>query len=81
MTCREVIDFLMDCLSGSLTETERATFDAHLALCPSCVAYIQTYRDSIQMGKAAFAREDEELPGEVPEELIRAILASRKKGS
>jgi predicted anti-sigma-YlaC factor YlaD len=81
MTCREMIEFLMDYLSGSLTEREKAVFDAHLAVCPSCVAYLETYGESIRMGKAAFARADEELPGEVPEELIEAILASRKKGT
>jgi anti-sigma factor RsiW len=84
MTCREAInDFLSDYLSGALPETQRAVFEEHLAICPSCVAYIETYQESVRLGKGAFAMEDgeEELPGEIPEELIQAILHSRKSGA
>jgi len=40
MTCRELVDFLMDYLNGELGGGERETFDEHLTICPACVDYI-----------------------------------------
>ena len=81
MTCRELIEFLMDYLSGEVPPEERVLFDEHLSECPSCRAYIKSYERTVKMGKAAFDRPEEDVPPEVPEELVRAILASRQKGS
>jgi anti-sigma factor RsiW len=66
----------MEYLNGELAPAEHAEFEAHLAECPWCVAYLQTYRDTIRLGKAAFAAADA-LPADVPEELVQAILAVR----
>lgn len=79
MTCREFAEFLIDYTSGEVSEQERFAFDAHLAVCPDCVAYIKTYLQTVKMGKAAFAPSSEPVPEEVPEALVRAILASRKR--
>lgn len=79
VTCRDFVDFLDDYLSGSLPEDRRAEFNSHLSQCPSCVAYMKTYRVSIALGRAALTRSEEPVPEEVPEELVRAILAARKK--
>ena len=77
MNCREFTEFLHEYLSGNLPVDDRAAFDAHLAECPWCVAYLQNYRETILLGKAAFAPADEPLPERVPEELVQAILAAR----
>jgi anti-sigma factor RsiW len=79
MTCRELIDFLMDYHSGTLPAAEKAAFDHHLALCPPCVDYLRTYEETVKLGKGACAEPDGEVPDEVPEELVRAILAARGK--
>jgi anti-sigma factor RsiW len=79
LTCREFVDFLDDYLSGALPEDKRAAFNEHLAVCPSCVAYMKTYQASVRLGKAVLTRSEEALPEEVPEELVLAILAARKK--
>src|ERR1041385_3006363 len=34
VTCREVADFLMEYIDGTLPSAQRATFDRHLAVCP-----------------------------------------------
>ena len=73
LTCQEVIEFLFAYVEGELPAAERARFDQHLAVCPHCVDYVQGYRESIRLGKAAFAEVDE-----VPEELVDAILAARR---
>lgn len=77
MTCREVIDFLLDYDSGELEAPVRAEFDRHLGICPPCVAYLATYRRSVELGRDAFSASGESALAEVPDELVRAILAAR----
>jgi anti-sigma factor RsiW len=78
MTCREFVDFLMEYLSGELSARERAEFGWHLAECPDCSTYLQSYQETIKLGKAVFADPDAPVPLGVPEELVQAILASRR---
>ena len=81
MTCREVIDFLMEYLSGELSASERAEFEQHLAECPDCSAYLKSYEETIKLGKAVFADPEAQVPQDVPEELVQAILASRGRNA
>ncbi|HEY8121701.1 MAG TPA: zf-HC2 domain-containing protein [Myxococcota bacterium] len=78
MNCREFTDFLMAYLDGELPESERDSFDFHLHGCQSCVNYMETYQAAVRLGKAACS-EDASLPDDVPEALVRAILAARAK--
>lgn len=77
ITCRELIDFLMAYCDGELPADQRAIFEEHLACCPPCVAYLKTYQQAVCLGKAACAEEDRGAK-EVPEELVKAILAARR---
>ena len=56
LSCRELIEFLADYLEAGLPPAEHAAFEAHLALCPDCVTYLASYRETIRLGKLAFAR-------------------------
>jgi anti-sigma factor RsiW len=76
MNCREFIDFLDDYFTGVLSPEEAAVFDAHLAECPYCTAYLASYRSTVRLAAAA---RDEGPPADAPEDLIRAILASRPR--
>lgn len=80
VTCKEFVEFLADYLAKELSPAQQDEFDAHLSVCPSCVSYMKTYEESIRLGKAALRASDEPLPPDVPEELVRAILAGRSKG-
>lgn len=73
MTCREVLDFLMDYLALDLPEPQVAAFERHLATCPSCVAYLKSYEQTVQLGRSVAADDPEELP----EDLVAAILKAR----
>jgi anti-sigma factor RsiW len=77
MNCREFTDFLDDYLSGAQPAGERAEFEKHLALCPQCVAYLDSYRKTVQLGKASCA--DDSPPADAPDELIQAILRARSR--
>ena len=78
LTCREFVEFLMAYLSGELPAGQRAVFEEHLGECPDCVAYLRTYRETVRIEKVACGCHDLP-PSDVPEELIRAILAARAR--
>lgn len=78
MTCREFIDFLIDYFEETLSAREHAEFAEHLAECPDCTAYLKSYEETIRLGKAVFAEPNASVPAEVPEELVQAILGSRR---
>lgn len=77
MTCREFADFMMEYLTGELPPDSRALFERHLTRCPKCPKYFEQYKATLAAGKSAFVSPDEEVPAEVPEDLIQAVLASR----
>ena len=79
LTCRELVEFLDDYIAHDLGGGALASFEKHLSDCPPCVAYLETYRQSIRMGRAALKGTDERIPEAVPEDLVRAILAARSK--
>jgi len=80
ITCRDVLDFLMAYEEGELAPEIRAEFDRHLAACPPCVDYLASYRRTLSLEKQAFDSVSEERScGDVPEDLVQAILASRPK--
>ena len=79
MTCRELADFIADYISGELSAGTRAAFDDHLARCPNCRHYLSGYKATIALGRRAFEDDDAEVPADVPEDLVKAILAARKR--
>lgn len=78
VSCREFVALLHDYLLGMLDAEATAAVNAHLAACPSCVAYLKSYEASIRMGRIALSVADDPLPPEVPEALVRAILQTRR---
>jgi len=78
MTCQELADFIIDYVDGTLPDDERTTFEKHLAMCPSCIAYIKSYRTCQRVLDDLGCEAKDEVPCEVPEELIEAILKARK---
>lgn len=78
MTCREFAEFMADYLGGELPPDSRAAFDHHLRLCANCEKYLAGYKATIKLGKRAFADDEAPVPPHVPEELVQAILATRK---
>jgi anti-sigma factor RsiW len=79
MTCRDFIEFLLQYQAGELPATERGVFDHHLSLCKACRDYLANYRRTIALEKTAFGATDEPIPAAVPEALVQAILAARRR--
>ena len=81
MTCREFAEFIAGYLDGELAADTRERFEQHLARCPDCPRYLESYRRTIALGKSAFDDLSESVPGEVPDDLVDAILAARRHSS
>jgi anti-sigma factor RsiW len=85
MTCREFADFIHGYLTGELRADVLALFEEHIAVCANCVTYLAQYRDAMAMGRAAFDDLDADVPDDVPEDLVgammRCLAASRWRAS
>jgi predicted anti-sigma-YlaC factor YlaD len=79
LTCREICDFVMAWLDGELPEREQAIFAAHLKLCRACLNYLDTYRATIKLARSSHEANPCAALPPVPEDLVKAILAARKK--
>ena len=73
MTCQELIEFLTDYVDGQLPLSQRLAFELHLTVCRDCRAYLHNFKTTIT---AANQAGDE--AAEMPEDLVKAILNSRR---
>jgi anti-sigma factor RsiW len=79
MTCRQFADFMLDYTSGDLPAAARQEFENHLSLCSNCRKYLSAYKETIRLGRRAFEDDEAELPPEVPDDLVAAIIAARRR--
>ncbi len=80
MNCREFVDFLSSYIEGELEDEPTRVFEDHMRLCPPCLTYMDTYRETIRLGRFACRDDQGPPPEDVPEQLIQAILAARRSG-
>ncbi len=78
MKCREFVEFVMEYLEGDLADEERRVFEGHIRDCPPCLTYLDTYEDTVRLGRSVCGPDDA-VPEDVPEELVQAILAARRR--
>jgi len=79
LTCREFADFMADYLADELSPAIKDSFDEHLRLCPNCRRYLASYKETVALGRHAFEDYEAMLPPEVPDDLVKAILAVRPR--
>ena len=80
ITCREFEDFILAYFEGDLPDRQRFIFELHLKVCRECRDYLAAYRRTIEVSQRAFEEPGEPVPGEVPEDLVKAVLAARDAG-
>jgi anti-sigma factor RsiW len=51
MNCREVTEILIEYVSGELPSEEAERIRQHLAGCPPCVCYVETYQLTITLSR------------------------------
>jgi anti-sigma factor RsiW len=67
------MDFLLAYVEGELEPAARAAFDRHLQRCSSCVAYLDSYRETVALARGAW-QETTLSPGRLPVDLEQAVL-------
>ena len=77
ITCGELESFLVDFLDGTLPPATTRRFRLHLWLCADCRAYVRSYEATIALGQTAFDDPNDQPAGNVPEDLLRAVILSR----
>jgi anti-sigma factor RsiW len=73
ITCRQLIAYIAAYLEHELNEVEASDFERHLERCVSCRAYLASYREMIVLAREVAV--SDEYVDDVPEELVRTILA------
>ena len=76
LACGEVITFLFEYLDEEVAAERKAEFDRHLAICPSCRNYLDTYRESLLLVRHAGQLDEAEIP-ELPQHLVDVIVRAR----
>jgi anti-sigma factor RsiW len=76
LTCQEIIDYLSAYVAGELPPEEQAAMDRHLAVCPACVNFLDSFRTTLAVSRSTnrFARADS-----IPESLVQAVLKARNQ--
>ena len=77
ITCKEFEAFVLDYLDRELPAAQRSVFELHMRLCRECREYLAAYRRTQEVGYAILNSDDEPVPDDVPEDLIKAILDAR----
>jgi anti-sigma factor RsiW len=72
--CRQIADLLGDYLDGTLPKSTRELLEWHIEGCPPCVAFINTYRGTIN---AATKLREAQVPTELKKRLL-AVLRSQR---
>ena len=73
-TCASGVELLMDYLEGELPADVRAAIEQHVAGCPRCVAFVESYRATPRILRDATAAT---LPADLEASLLAAVRAAR----
>jgi anti-sigma factor RsiW len=76
MTCRKFAEVLIDFVSGELDPELRTQIEQHLGICPPCIAYLETYRLTIQLTRQL---PPVPMPPECEQRLRAALAAALKE--
>ena len=74
VACRQIAELLGDYLEGTLPKHTKELLEWHIDGCPPCVAFLNTYRGTVN---ATRALGDVEIPPELRKRLL-AVLRTRQ---
>jgi anti-sigma factor RsiW len=72
--CRQIADLLGDYLEGTLPRDTRELIEWHIEGCAPCVAFVNTYRGTIDAAKKL---REVEIPGELKKRLLAVLRTQR----
>jgi len=76
ITCQHITSLILDYVTRDLDPDTTVAFEAHLRICPDCVAFLNTYQKTIQATRSV---RYEEIPSEMVNR-VRRFLQARIKG-
>ena len=76
LACRELVELVTDYLEGVLPAAERDRFEAHLASCRGCRAYLQQMRELVCISGRIPPESIRPAP---PPELLRIFAAWKRE--
>ena len=76
VTCEQATALLLDYITGALDPVTTLVLERHLERCIDCLAFLQTYRETIH---ATRALRYEDMPGELQKRLLQT-LHTRMRG-
>lgn len=77
ITCTEFETFILAYLEDDLPPRRKSVFEFHLKVCRECRDYLAAYRASLELAKGALGQDRDHLDDDVPEDLVKAVLAAR----
>lgn len=78
LTCQELVELVTDYLEGSMSATQRARFEEHLAKCTGCRNYLAQMRRTISsLGRLS----EESLPPQARDDLLGVFRDWKKAKS
>jgi anti-sigma factor RsiW len=75
LSCQELVELVTDYLEGALEPGELARFEAHIARCGGCTAYLQQFRQVIRVTGTL---QSEDLTRKAEEELLALFRSWRE---
>lgn len=76
VTCEQATALLLDYITGALDPVTTLVLERHLERCIDCLAFLQTYRETIHVTRAL---RYEDMPGELQNRLLQT-LHTRMRG-
>jgi hypothetical protein len=76
LTCEQVTALIRDYLAGELDPDLASTFEEHLRRCADCVAFLNTYKQTVQ---SVLSLSYEEIPAEM-QIRVRQFLRAKIQG-
>jgi hypothetical protein len=66
LTCQQVTDILVDYVTEEMAPTLRAVFEAHLHSCADCLAFLNTYKETVRATRTVRAED-------IPDDLLNRV--------
>jgi anti-sigma factor RsiW len=76
LTCEQVTALIRDYLAGELDSDLASTFEEHLRRCSDCIAFLNTYKQTVQSVQSLSY---DEIPAEM-QTRVRQFLRAKIKG-
>ena len=66
-TCRQMTDLVLGYLTDKLSPSVKREFEQHLAVCPDCVNFLNTYKKTVAVTKSV---QQSDLPASVRDNIL-----------